>query len=112
MKFHATPVPNLLRGENGTYYARIKHLGRQHWKSLKTETLTVARQSLRVQEDLVRKRKVTGAGDDIRSSGRHLCCASGFRLATRRLQARNSGSGLKPLFSEPGRRFGHTDVRP
>lgn len=59
MKFHATPVPNLLRGENGTYYARIKHLGRQHWKSLKTETLTVARQRLRVQEDLVRKRKVT-----------------------------------------------------
>ena len=59
MKFHATPVPNLLRGDNGTYYARIKHLGRQHWKSLKTETLTVARQRLRVQEDLVRKRKVT-----------------------------------------------------
>ena len=59
MKFRATPVPNLLRGENGTYYARIKHLGRQHWKSLKTETLTVARQRLRVQEDLVRKRKVT-----------------------------------------------------
>ena len=59
MKFHATPVPNLLRGENGTYYARIKHLGRQHWKSLKTQTLTVARQRLRVQEELVRKRKVT-----------------------------------------------------
>lgn len=59
MKFTPTPVPNLLRGENGVYYARIKHLGRQHWKSLKTETLSVARQRLRAQEDLVRSRKVT-----------------------------------------------------
>jgi integrase len=59
VKFRPTPVPNLLRAENEIYYARIKHLGRQHWKSLQTKTLSVARQRLRVQEDLVRSRKVT-----------------------------------------------------
>jgi hypothetical protein len=59
MKFSPTPVPNLLRAENEIYYARIKHLGRQHWKSLKTTTLSVARQRLRVQEGLIRSRKVT-----------------------------------------------------
>lgn len=50
---------NLLRGENGVYYARIVHLGRQHWKTLKTKVSTVAKQRLRIQEDLIRGRKVT-----------------------------------------------------
>jgi integrase len=58
-KFRATPVPNLLRADNEIYYARVVHLGRQHWKSLKTKVLSVARQRLRVQEEDVRSRKVT-----------------------------------------------------
>lgn len=59
-KFAKTTVTNLLRNSaNGTYYARIVHLGRQHWKSLKTDTFSVAKQRLRVEEDSIRKRKVT-----------------------------------------------------
>lgn len=58
MKFHPTPVPNLLRAETGTYYARIVHLGKQHWRSLKTAKLRVAREKLRVVDEEIRGRKV------------------------------------------------------
>ena len=63
MKFRPTAVPNLLRAENNTYYARVVHGGKQHWKSLKTKVLVVARQKLRVQEEAVRGRKVTDGGE-------------------------------------------------
>ena len=65
MKWLRTPVPNLLRAENGTYYARIVHGGRQHWKTLKTKTLTVARQRLRVEEEKIRKTKPARRGDQM-----------------------------------------------
>ena len=58
MKWYPTAVTNLLRAENGTYYARVTHQGKQHWKSLRTQTLTVARQRLRPYEDVTRGRKV------------------------------------------------------
>jgi integrase len=58
VKFNPTRVPNLLRAENGIYYARIVYGGRQHWKSLKTKVESIAKQKLRVQEETVRGRKV------------------------------------------------------
>jgi integrase len=61
-KFHSTAVTNLLRSDRGVYYSRIVHRGRQHWKSLKTSVLAVARQRLRVQEDLVRGRRTSTGG--------------------------------------------------
>jgi integrase len=59
-RFAKTTVTNLLRNRaSGIYYARVVHLGRQHWKSLKTDVFTVAKQKLRVAEASIRKRKVT-----------------------------------------------------
>ena len=59
MKFNKTGVTNLLRAENDVYYARVVHLGRQHWKTLETKVFKVAKDRLRIVEENVRGRKVT-----------------------------------------------------
>lgn len=62
MKFSPTRVTNLIRAENGTYYARVVHGGKQHWRTLKTKVLSVARQRLRRFEEDVRGRKQSRPG--------------------------------------------------
>lgn len=43
MKFTSTAVPNLLKGENGTYYLRARICGRLIWRTLETNTFSVAK---------------------------------------------------------------------
>jgi integrase len=54
MKFKATTVTNLLRGENGGYYLRARIRGKLIWRSLDTETFSVAK--LRLPDKLAELR--------------------------------------------------------
>jgi integrase len=57
-----TNTPNLLRNENGRYYARVVHLRRQHWKSLETSTFAVAKKRLPKAEEEIRGKAVAAGG--------------------------------------------------
>ena len=65
-----TNVTNLLRsGKTGIYYGRVKHNGKQRWKSLKTAMLSVAKLRLSDFEKELRAQGVTeksaaGSGDE------------------------------------------------
>ena len=59
MKFTGTQVPNLLKGENGTYYARVRVHGKLIWRSLETESFTVAK--LRLADKVTELRSAAGA---------------------------------------------------
>jgi integrase len=59
MKFTSTTVPNLLKGENGTYYVRVRVCGRLIWRTLETESFTVAK--LRLPDKVAELRKAVGA---------------------------------------------------
>lgn len=59
MKFSSTKVPNLLKGENGTYYVRVRVHGKLIWRSLETESFTVAK--LRLADKVAELRSAMGA---------------------------------------------------
>lgn len=59
-------VPNLVfNASSRIYYARVRHMGKLRWKSLKTKVHAVAKQKLRVFEDLVRGSKVAKKGAEM-----------------------------------------------
>ena len=59
MKFKATAVPNLLKGESGTYYIRVRVGGKLIWRTLETESFTVAK--LRLPDKVAELREAMGA---------------------------------------------------
>jgi integrase len=59
MKFNSTAVPNLLKGENGTFYARVRVRGKLIWRTLATESYTVAKQ--RLPDKIAELRNAAGA---------------------------------------------------
>lgn len=59
MKFISTKVPNLLKGANGTYYVRVRVGGKLIWRSLDTETFSVAK--LRLVDKVAELRGAVGA---------------------------------------------------
>ena len=78
---------NLLRNsESGTYYVRIKHAGRQVWRSLKTNKVTIAKARKQREID-----KIRATRDSLRRDNLTLGeCAEAY-LAGKREE------GLKPL---------------
>jgi hypothetical protein len=60
--WHPTNTPNLLRNDSGTYYARVVHLKKQHWRSLDTSVYAVAKEKLPAVEKQIRGLKVTHQG--------------------------------------------------
>ena len=59
MKFTKTTVTNLLKGENGTYYLRVRVSGKLIWRSLETTTFSVAK--LRLADKVAELRSAVGA---------------------------------------------------
>src|SRR4051812_43118843 len=58
MKFDSTRVPNLVKGDNGSYYVRARVAGKLIWRSLDTDSFTVAK--LRLPDKVSELRRNAG----------------------------------------------------
>jgi integrase len=91
MKFTSTSVPNLLKGENGTYYLRARICGRLIWRSLETDTYSVAK--LLLADKLSELRKAVGAAPTEVKLSRKITFGEAVELYKAEV---NSNSRLKP----------------
>ncbi|MEN9402743.1 MAG: hypothetical protein RL091_1446 [Verrucomicrobiota bacterium] len=91
MKFTSTAVPNLLKGENGTYYLRARICGRLIWRSLDTDTFSVAK--LLLPDKLSELRGAVGAASTDIKLSRKITFGEAVELYKAEV---NSNARLKP----------------
>jgi len=91
----STAVTNLLKGESGTYYARVRIMGKLHWRTLDTKSYSVAK--LRLPDFVSEMRRALGA----EATGPQVSPKITFGEATELYKASvNSNPRLRPSTKE------------
>ncbi len=103
MKFTSTSVPNLLKGVNGTYYLRARIRGRLVWRSLETDTFSIAK--LLLVDKMKELQKAAGAAPRDLQLSRKLTFEQGMEIYRAEV---NALPRLNAITKQFRMRFEHT----